>query len=367
MTYDPFDRGPHPVGVRSTSWIDTSRNRQLPIEIWYPAHPRHRGEDLDPETQDFFVGEWSPEPIRQAAIRDADAAGEAPGPLVVFSHGFAGFPSEASFLCTHLASHGYIVVGAAHVGCTFEDLEAYYARVDGDGKPASVAEILPQLAADRRGDVPFLLDQAANELGINVDSAGICGVSFGGWTSLMAPSVDARVKASVPLCPAGGDNPRRGADVDPLAVGLDVAGHAVPTLMLVGDRDSWLPLYGTLQLFRDLGSVARMVVLDRADHNHFVDDVEEGHRWLYEYTVELAQRYPEENWQYVADSMSPIEDLMPGTAANEICRAMTLAHFDAILRELPEAIDFLAGDPEGKLRRRGLKAAVLARPALTPA
>ena len=33
----PADRGPHPVGTRTLLLTDAERNRQLPVEVWYPA------------------------------------------------------------------------------------------------------------------------------------------------------------------------------------------------------------------------------------------------------------------------------------------------------------------------------------------
>ena len=55
MTYDPFKRGSHPVGVRSSTWQDSSRDQAIDVEIWYPATENHRGQDLENSTQDVFV------------------------------------------------------------------------------------------------------------------------------------------------------------------------------------------------------------------------------------------------------------------------------------------------------------------------
>src|SRR5258708_18494664 len=97
--YDPFERGPFPVGVRTIEAPDVRRGRVFPCEIWYPAAAQHAGQDLAPESQD---------------VRDAAAE---PGayPLIVFSHGSApGGRRMATFLCTHLASHGYLVAALDH-------------------------------------------------------------------------------------------------------------------------------------------------------------------------------------------------------------------------------------------------------------
>ena len=48
MTYNPFTRGPNPVGVRTIEFRDDSLAVTQVVEIWYPATERHRGQDLDP-------------------------------------------------------------------------------------------------------------------------------------------------------------------------------------------------------------------------------------------------------------------------------------------------------------------------------
>lgn len=78
-TYEPFERGPHPVGVSSSSWGDTDRGCSLDVEIWYPAAETHAGQDFDAATQDQFVvpGLSGEEGLTasQSAVRDAEALG----------------------------------------------------------------------------------------------------------------------------------------------------------------------------------------------------------------------------------------------------------------------------------------------------
>jgi hypothetical protein len=45
MPYDPFRRGPFPVGVRTAALVDPTRDRSLAIEIWYPADRAHAVDD----------------------------------------------------------------------------------------------------------------------------------------------------------------------------------------------------------------------------------------------------------------------------------------------------------------------------------
>ncbi|MGZ3509284.1 MAG: alpha/beta hydrolase [Vulcanimicrobiaceae bacterium] len=105
--YDPFVRGRFPVGVRTIQALDNVRDRPFPCEIWYPAAAQHAGQDIAPGTQDVFTVPLRDTPRRQLAVRDAAAR---PGtyPLIVFSHHSGGHRRTATFLCTHLSSHGYV-------------------------------------------------------------------------------------------------------------------------------------------------------------------------------------------------------------------------------------------------------------------
>ena len=52
MTYDPFARGPFPVGVQTLHANDPARNgRALAIEVWYPATDAHVGQDVSDESR----------------------------------------------------------------------------------------------------------------------------------------------------------------------------------------------------------------------------------------------------------------------------------------------------------------------------
>ncbi len=44
------------------------------------------------------------------AVRDIPASTDGPFPLVLFSHGFAGFRLTSTALTTHLASWGFVVI-----------------------------------------------------------------------------------------------------------------------------------------------------------------------------------------------------------------------------------------------------------------
>ena len=75
--YDPFLQGPFPVNVRTFDALDKARNRVFPCEVWSPA----------------------------------DAVNY---PLILYSHHSGGHRRAATFLCTHLCSHGYVVAALDH-------------------------------------------------------------------------------------------------------------------------------------------------------------------------------------------------------------------------------------------------------------
>jgi dienelactone hydrolase len=328
MPYDPFVRGPFPVGARSGQAIDQARSgRPLPFELWYPAAAPCAGLDLDARTQDSFTLLPGEPALRQAAVRDAAIQ---PGryPLVLHSHTSGGHRRQSSFLCTHLASHGYVVAAVDHTGNTHVD-RANRLAAGAAFTPAEQDAYVEQIIADRVPDLRFLLDAllggAAGELADQVDGerVGLIGCSFGGWAVLAAPEVDDRFGAVVALAPAGNSRPLPGI----LPVTLTFAWkREVPTLFLVADRDEATPLPGQYELFERTPSAKRMLVLRNAGHGHFGDQIEPG--------------------------------LCPPEQAHLFTRGLALAHLDAVLKGDRAAERLLADDPAGVLRERGVDASV---------
>jgi predicted dienelactone hydrolase len=114
-SYDPFARGAYPVGVRTIEARDAAHGRAFPCEIWYPASARRgdrpggTGEARDAvtaEARDTVTAEARD--VRAGEARDAPAR-SGPRPLIIFSHHSGGHRRKATFLCAHLASHGYAV------------------------------------------------------------------------------------------------------------------------------------------------------------------------------------------------------------------------------------------------------------------
>ena len=348
MAYDPFARGPYPVGVRSHAVTDDARQRPLAIELWYPAAEAARGRDLDPATRDSyellpgFPSPWQ-EAVRDAAPRPGQC------PLVLFSHGFGSHRRQTTFLCTHLASHGYVVASVDHTGNTIVDIMQLILQAAGGGAP-DVFGAVDDFIAWRPADVSFMLDALLGGLDrdvaplIDASRVGMSGHSFGGWTTLMIAAREPRVGAALPLAPAGGWTHM---PAEPLREALDLNWpRPVPTTYLVADRDSLLPLRGMRELHERTPGDKRLFVLRNADHMHFCDRVEEVHEMF-------RMMPPPGAFADVARHTPPIGELVSGEAAYQFTRGLGLAHFDAVLRGEPAAAALL-DDARAVMAARGV-------------
>lgn len=317
--YDPFGRGQFPVGVRTIQALDKARDRLFPCEIWYPESPAQ------------------------------DAAAQ-PGlyPLIVFSHHSGGHRRAASFLCTHLSSHGYVVAAMDHSEVIAPELARRAAETP-DEKAARFEAVI----ANRVPDVRFLLDHlltgAGWDAGVEVDPAliGIVGHSLGGWTALSAADADSRIRAVVALAPGGSSQPRPG--ILPVRLSFS-SGRDVPTLYLVGEEDVSIPLTGVYEIFERTPGTKQLIILRRADHMHFMDNVEEMHEM-----VRNMPFPPELSW--LPREMRPIAELCSGEQAHLFVRGLTLCHMDAVLRNSEEARRVLR-ENERELAARGVEAII---------
>jgi predicted dienelactone hydrolase len=342
--YDPFVRGRFPVGVRTVHAVDAQRDRQFGCEIWYPAAAHHAGQDLAAETQDIFRLPPHDTARAQTAIR---AAAAEPGryPLIMYSHPSGAHRRAATFLCTHLSSHGYVVAALDHSEVVAPDLM----RRDGETAEQTAAR-REAVIASRVPDVRFLLDQmltgSRGDLELDPARVGIVGHSFGGWTALAATEADRRIRAVVALAPGGASRPRPG--ILPLTLSFRW-GRDVPTLYLVAEGDTSLPLAGMYELFARTPATKRMVVLRRADHAHFMDQVAQLH--------DMFRTMPDAGeLASIQKDMRPMAELCSEEQAHLFVRGLTLCHLDATLRCHGGAHALLHGNIVVELARRGVEA-----------
>ena len=93
-----------------------------PVEVWYPAT---KSSVAGKPVATYNVADWLPTSLKKlipAGYTVSYPSGGvlgvpvAPGryPLVVFSHGFAGFRDQSTFLTARLASWGFVVAAPDH-------------------------------------------------------------------------------------------------------------------------------------------------------------------------------------------------------------------------------------------------------------
>jgi predicted dienelactone hydrolase len=352
MAYDPFKRGPHPVGVRTIELHETGGDRVLPTEVWYPATDAYTGQDLDEEKQDVFEHTPGFPTTLQPALRDAEARNDLELVPIAFSHGFSGHRRQSARYCTHLASHGYLVASPDHPGNTMADMLPFFAP---GADPSEAAPLVAGSAVSRPFDVTRALDALyAGDADVQaaVDSpAGVTGHSFGGWTTLQVIGRDDRFAAAVPLAPGGGDpGTFDGVDIrETLFMDWD---RDVPTLILAAEDDSILPLHGMRDLLERVPTATALVILRRSDHFHFCDGAAAMHDFVMLMTATTG------------NGMKPMSQLVGEEKAQEFIGSMALAHFDRYLRASSDATSFLELDLETVMADRDIEVEV-ARPTVT--
>jgi len=307
--YDPFEPGSYKVATRAVEAADAARNRLFPCDIWLPD---------DSDSRALF-------------------------PLVVFSHSSGGDRKSATFLCAHLASHGYVVAAMDHSERVAAELAPATDETAGQREARVDAMI-----ASRVPDVRFLIDHVLGaDLNVDPDLIGLAGHSFGGWTVLAVPEADNRVGSVVAMGPGGSSHPRPG--ILPLSLTFEWD-RDVPVLYLAAEDDVPIPLDGVRELFDRTPGRSQMFVLRRADHQHFLDDVEGEHEAFR--TMTLSD---EAAW--IQAAMRPMSELCPGSQAHDFVSGLTLAHLDATLRGSDAAARFLAAGADSALAARGVDAA----------
>jgi dienelactone hydrolase len=359
VKYDPFKRGPFPVGVISQDLTVPNGERIVPTEIWYPATDEYIGQDLSEDTKDKYSMTdpipplWEgPEFVTQDAVRDVKLR-EGIYPLIVYSHGHGGYRILTAYLCTHLASHGYVVASPDHLGNTFEDMMSFATKTEQE-----LIEIGTQVFLNRPVDVCFLIDcllEDKTKIPSNVidrDNIGVTGYSYGGWTILMATSKDDRISAALPIASGGG------AFQDPTLenpaydfLNLDWK-REVPTLYIAAEKDSLVTISSIHDLFNRSHEPKGMIVLNNADHLHFSINMEFTHKMIRSQPELLFGDTP--MTKQIKENMLPFSDLISVETAEDFLRALGLAHMDAHLKHNPAAVEWLKGDIKAVMADRGI-------------
>ena len=221
----PALTGPYAVGRMSTVWTDSSRRdpvdstrpREIPVWIWYPAAPAPNAElqpVLPPAWQarriETLTAKLGPAVARAAGSLKVHARNAVPRlastarhPLLLFTPGLGWLASDYSVLLEDLASHGYVIVGLASPG--FADV----VRFDDGREVVRTLGIGEKIGTDQtivHADAAFvlhLIEEIADDphsllhSRVNVTKVGVLGHSLGGTTALMLAAHDSSIRAAV--------------------------------------------------------------------------------------------------------------------------------------------------------------------------
>jgi len=266
------------VAMEDLTWIDTVRNREVPVRIYAPALRHSNG----------------------------------PFPVVVFSHGGGESREAFTYMGTHWAKNGYIAVFLTHRGSDRKAVDEQGLRGMGGVKdfhlrPEDVRFVLEKLLSDDPGIQLIKGRLAADQIAVAGQCAGastalaMVGLRANLPEKQEATFIDPRFKCAIALSPQPG-----GGRGSPLHAD-SWARIEVPTLMVTGTRDfNWLP---EAKANPDLARVPFnglppadkfLVEIKDAEHNAFTDSVPfyparerdpRHHLWIQQATTAFLDAY----------------------------------------------------------------------------
>ena len=250
------DKGEYEVGTFTVALEDGRR-----VVIWYPAAP----DAAEQPTESFDIASllrpdlqaMIPADLRVSYEVDAHPGAEpASGsfPVVLFSHGFAGFPEQSVDLTTHLASWGYVVAAPDHVERSLSGLLGTAAQGVERREDADVlAETLDVVEAeDARDDSPL-------HGIVDAEHVAVTGHSAGARAAYRLAGSDDRIDAFIAYSVGTRD------DDDPPPV------PDVPGMVMLGTDDGIIPAESSRTVFEGMATPKYLVELGGAGHLVFSD------------------------------------------------------------------------------------------------
>lgn len=253
--------GPYGVGERTMKLPSGAR-----VEVWYPARKAAvAGQPIGT----YDVVDWLPDLLAQLVPEGASVAypsggvrgvpvARGPFPLVVFSHGFAGFRDQSTFLTSALASWGFVVAAPDHPS---RNLTKVLGGPAGTTTDVQDLQATITLMSKRNGPRRSWLHDR-----LDLRHIGAVGHSAGGRAVENLAVADRRVDTFVGLA---------GASVG----ALDDAAPTVPDkpgLLMAGTADTIVTLDRMEQAYAAMSAPKRLVLLGGAGHLAFSDLCEVG-------------------------------------------------------------------------------------------
>lgn len=255
--------GPYGVGFTERKLSDGRR-----VVIWYPTS-ESAGEGKEREQIDI-AGFLSPElqakiPAEDRtvysanAFKDAAPRGQKGGyPVVLFSHGYAGFPEQSVSLTTHLASWGYVVAAPDHVERSLGGMLGTAAQgvtKSTDPEVLSATLDLVQAESTSRGS---LLSAMADP-----DRSAVTGHSAGAAAAFRTAGTDPRIDGWISYSVGfqGGDSGE--GELPPVPKS--------PGMVQLGTKDGVIPPTASEDVFAAMNSPKYLVKIADAGHLVFSD------------------------------------------------------------------------------------------------
>ena len=258
-----------PFGVGQTTLTLPSNGAR--VVVWYPANPN----DYHGQSASYNVAALLPPALQKLEAGTAPVIyptgaisniGFASGrfPLVVFSHSFAGFATQSTFLTSHLASWGFVVAAPEH---TDRDLTAVLNNfLAGKGLGGGTSNDV----TDLQNTIALMANQNAIHGNrfyqhLDMNRVGAVGHSAGGSAVEKLAVVDPQVKVFVGLA---------GASVGAFGQTTTGAGASVPKvpgLIESGTADQVVPTKTMVAAYNKLNQPKRFITLTNAGHLVFSD------------------------------------------------------------------------------------------------
>jgi dienelactone hydrolase len=188
-----------------------------------------------------------PTTLATDAFENVPISHNGPFPVVLFSHGYGGYPEQSSFLTDHLATWGFVVVAPDHRS---RNLKAVVTGATGEGQD-DIADLGQALAVTR-----FLDADPSDFLAHKLDLSRVAtlGHSAGGGAALTFAADSASVRTYVALAPAAGMLPKHKNG-----------------MIMQGAADKVVNPKDTAKLYSHLGAPKRLILINKAGHNVFAD------------------------------------------------------------------------------------------------
>jgi len=244
-----------------------------PVEVWYPVTPASVAGHTEAT---YNVADWLPPALAKlipAGFSVTSPSGGyrgvafAPGrfPLVVFSHGFAGFRDQSAFVTSFLATWGFVVAAPDHYSRDLTEILG-----GPTGATAKTTDV-----QDLEATVTLMAHQNATAGSpfhghVDTKKVGAFGHSQGGVAVEALAAVDPKVVTFISLAGATVGLPGNAAH------GPDSIVPHQPGLLMSGTADTVVPTAGMMTAYSKMHAPKRLILVKGAGHLVFADICEIG-------------------------------------------------------------------------------------------